>query len=241
MKCHYCGTTTDLRPYGPHGSMVCFDCAMSTPEREKETAQNFAVQLDAIKGPALLDMAIPLTHPAMHFVRQRQSNGHAGGSHVISLCTSCVPTKKMGCSMTAPTSEQVIEWAQGAGFTVRNGVIKAVHSNGSWVELSERLAEFAALAFAAGQDAQGGAAFPQPCTAKGSAANSPFGIADDCMTVRDYLAAHAPVELGTVLKVYGDENADLFLDNVRASYMAILAMVRYEYADAMLTEREKER
>ena len=143
--------------------------------------------------------------------------------------------------MTAPTSEQVIEWAQGAGFTVRNGVIKAVHSNGSWVELSERLAEFAALAFAAGQAAQGGAAFPQPCTAKGSAANLPFGIADDCMTVRDYLAAHAPVELGTMLEVYGDENADLFLDNVRASYMAILAMARYEYADAMLTEREKGR
>lgn len=61
------------------------------------------------------------------------------------------------------------------------------------------------------------------------------------MTLRDYFAAHAPVELGTVLKVYGDENADLFLDNVRASYMAILAMVRYEYADAMLTEREKRR
>ena len=56
--------------------------------------------------------------------------------------------------MTAPTSEQMTQWAREAGFTVRNGVIKAVHSNGSWVELSERLAEFAALAFAGGQTAE---------------------------------------------------------------------------------------
>lgn len=56
--------------------------------------------------------------------------------------------------MNEPTKEKVIEMAQKAGFTVRNGVIKAVHSNGSWVELGERLAEFAALAYAAGQTAE---------------------------------------------------------------------------------------
>lgn len=51
----------------------------------------------------------------------------------------------------APNREQVAKWAQEAGFTVRNEIIKSVHSNGSWVAVSERLAEFAALAYAAGQ------------------------------------------------------------------------------------------
>ncbi len=47
MKCHYCPTTSDLRPYGPRGSMVCFSCAMASPERRRETEKNFGVQLDA--------------------------------------------------------------------------------------------------------------------------------------------------------------------------------------------------
>ena len=56
--------------------------------------------------------------------------------------------------MTAPTSEQVTKWAQEVGFIVRNEIIKTVHSNGSWVAVSERLTEFAALAYAAGQTAE---------------------------------------------------------------------------------------
>lgn len=48
--CHYCGTASDLRPYGPGHSMVCFPCATATPERERAAFQNFAVQLDAA-GP----------------------------------------------------------------------------------------------------------------------------------------------------------------------------------------------
>lgn len=47
MKCHYCNKTNDLRPYGPKGAMVCFDCAMATPEREAETERNFLLQLNA--------------------------------------------------------------------------------------------------------------------------------------------------------------------------------------------------
>ena len=54
----------------------------------------------------------------------------------------------------APSREQVAKWAQEVGFTVRNEIIKTVHSNGSWVAINERLAEFAALAYAAGQVAQ---------------------------------------------------------------------------------------
>ena len=55
MKCHYCGKTDDLRPYGPRGAMVCFCCAMSTPERKGETERNFGAQLDACGVVAVID------------------------------------------------------------------------------------------------------------------------------------------------------------------------------------------
>lgn len=50
MNCHYCHTTTkELRPYGPRGAMVCFDCGTSS-EHVEETNKNFAAQLEAA-GP----------------------------------------------------------------------------------------------------------------------------------------------------------------------------------------------
>ena len=62
----------------------------------------------------------------------------------------------------APNREQVAKWAQKAGFTVRNGVIKVVHSNGSWVAVNDRLAEFAAIAYAEGKVAQAKRQPPPP-------------------------------------------------------------------------------
>jgi len=32
MKCSLCGSDDEVRPYGPIGSMICFDCAFATPE-----------------------------------------------------------------------------------------------------------------------------------------------------------------------------------------------------------------
>lgn len=64
--CHYCGTTNDLRPYGPKGAMVCFDCAMSTPERKAEAEYNFAVQLDAAGPVAMIDGTEVGPYPAKH-------------------------------------------------------------------------------------------------------------------------------------------------------------------------------
>lgn len=55
MKCFYCPKDNDLRPYGPKGSMVCFSCAMSTPERKTETERNFSAQLDAAGPIAVCD------------------------------------------------------------------------------------------------------------------------------------------------------------------------------------------
>ena len=40
MKCYYCNEEfprENLRPYGPAGELVCFGCAMDTPERREQT------------------------------------------------------------------------------------------------------------------------------------------------------------------------------------------------------------
>lgn len=66
MKCYYCSTTCDLRPYGPRGAMVCFSCATSTPEREAETKRNFGAQLDAAGPVALIDGAEVGPYPVKH-------------------------------------------------------------------------------------------------------------------------------------------------------------------------------
>lgn len=66
MKCYYCDTPDDLRPYGPKGAMVCFPCAMETPERKAETERNFSSQLDAAGPVALLDGTEAGPYPAKH-------------------------------------------------------------------------------------------------------------------------------------------------------------------------------
>lgn len=46
-KCSQCGTTEkELRPYGPNGSWVCFDCGMK-PELKQLVEENFIQQLHA--------------------------------------------------------------------------------------------------------------------------------------------------------------------------------------------------
>lgn len=66
MKCYYCPKTTDLRPYGPNSAMVCFKCAMASPDRAAEAESNFAVQLRAIDGPALIDGTEAGPYPLKH-------------------------------------------------------------------------------------------------------------------------------------------------------------------------------
>lgn len=52
--CHYCAVEfpdpTDLRPYGPGGASVCYDCGHATPERSKTTAQAMRAMLDAAEA-----------------------------------------------------------------------------------------------------------------------------------------------------------------------------------------------
>lgn len=33
--CEMCGKTDELRPYGPNGMRVCFDCAMKDPKEAR--------------------------------------------------------------------------------------------------------------------------------------------------------------------------------------------------------------
>lgn len=55
MGCYLCGTKIDIRPYGPKGAMICFDCMMSSKELEAEAIKNFANQLDACGDVAIID------------------------------------------------------------------------------------------------------------------------------------------------------------------------------------------
>ena len=31
-KCEFCGKIAELRPYGPNGERICFECGMKDPE-----------------------------------------------------------------------------------------------------------------------------------------------------------------------------------------------------------------
>jgi len=56
--------------------------------------------------------------------------------------------------------------------------------------------------------------------------------------VREYLAAHAPVDYEMARHAYG--SAMPSGDEGRAAFFAIWSMLRYEYADAMLSEGKTE-
>lgn len=71
--CYYCGDVFDLRPYGPKGSMVCFKCAMKTPERQKQTEQHFANQMNAIRGDIVVDGSSAGPYPAEHHPNVREA------------------------------------------------------------------------------------------------------------------------------------------------------------------------
>jgi len=77
MKCYYCGKEdNELRPYGPKGSMVCFECAMATPEREKETERNFVAQLEAAGPIAVVGTEVG-PFPIEHLSSDTEGEAHA--------------------------------------------------------------------------------------------------------------------------------------------------------------------
>lgn len=69
-QCCYCmkeeSEEVELRPYGPKGAWLCFDCMKLDPEREAEATRQFSAQLDACGDVAVIDGSnvgpMPLEH-----------------------------------------------------------------------------------------------------------------------------------------------------------------------------------
>lgn len=70
MKCHYCDKTSDLRPYGPRGTMICFPCMKASPDREGEAISNYKAQLKASGRFACIDGTEVGPYPAKHATHQ---------------------------------------------------------------------------------------------------------------------------------------------------------------------------
>lgn len=66
MNCCHCPATSDLRPYGPKGAMICFDCMKASPEREDEAKRQFGAQLNASGPVAVLDGTSVGPYPLEH-------------------------------------------------------------------------------------------------------------------------------------------------------------------------------
>lgn len=62
------------------------------------------------------------------------------------------------------------------------------------------------------------------------------------MTLRDWFAGHAPITIADAALVGGWNETETFSDDLTRGIMfSTLALMRYEYADAMLNERSRER
>ena len=67
---------------------------------------------------------------------------------------------------------------------------------------------------------------------------------DPGMTLRDYFAAQAPVTLFDAAMSCGWDSlaaANMGQDSYRATLWAVMTLMRYEYADAMLSARQETR
>lgn len=57
------------------------------------------------------------------------------------------------------------------------------------------------------------------------------------MTLEDFFAAHAPITFDMALKAWGDDNISLTGSDLQ-DFCAMWAYLRYQYAAAMMDERE---
>lgn len=46
QQCDLCAKIAELRPYGPNGEKICFDCMTATPEMEEAARQQFQKRID---------------------------------------------------------------------------------------------------------------------------------------------------------------------------------------------------
>ena len=84
----------------------------------------------------------------------------------------------------------------------------------------------------------GGQAFPRAMGNMGDADTIARDQGAEGMTLRDFFAAHAPP---MPLSIWGTTDLNLHTDADCASYLAVVSLWRYEYADQMLVRRSKEK
>lgn len=53
MKCTECGRSAECRPYGENDALICFFCAMSTPQRMRRVEESLSAHLK--QGDAVID------------------------------------------------------------------------------------------------------------------------------------------------------------------------------------------
>lgn len=80
----------------------------------------------------------------------------------------------------------------------------------------------------------GGPAFPRRTLSKG---DHGYPVQSDGMSLRDWLAGEAPIDFDAACNTWGGV-PQISNDKERAAFLAVWAMARYEYADAMLDARE---
>lgn len=82
----------------------------------------------------------------------------------------------------------------------------------------------------------GGPAFPQ--TDLSAYGMGPNEDGNSGMSLRDWFAGQAPVTMGDAARVCGwPPEFNLTQDSDRAAFWAVMAMLRFEYADAMIVAR----
>ena len=72
QQCDDCGRIAELRPYGPGGSVVCFDCAMKDPVGTEARFARFLAGTSEQPAPALCKCK----HPRDHHVRLSGTFAH---------------------------------------------------------------------------------------------------------------------------------------------------------------------
>ena len=82
----------------------------------------------------------------------------------------------------------------------------------------------------------GGPAFPRAMGNMGDADTIARDQGAEGMTLRDFFAAHAPP---MPLSIWGTTDLNLHTDADCAGYLAVIAMWRYLYADAMIEQRKE--
>ncbi|KKK56287.1 hypothetical protein LCGC14_3066060 [marine sediment metagenome] len=50
QQCDLCGKITELRPYGPNGACICYECGEKDPETTKQMFNQRVERVLAMKG-----------------------------------------------------------------------------------------------------------------------------------------------------------------------------------------------